>query len=133
MNLLLDTHVWIWSQEKPDKLGPRARKLLLSSGHRNCISAISTLEIARLVSIGEISVSIPLSDWVMESLAELSAESIPVTHEVSIEAYSLPGEFHADPVGRMLVATSRCYDFTLVTADDRILQYREVRTVNARR
>ncbi len=133
MNLLLDTHVWIWTQEKPEKLGLRTRKLLTASGHRNCISSISTLEIARLVAIGEISVSIPLSDWVMESLSELAAESIPVTHDVAIEAYSLPGEFHADPVDRLLVATSRCYDLTLVTADNRILRYTEVRTKDARR
>ena len=28
MNLLLDTHVWIWSQERPERLGAEARRRL---------------------------------------------------------------------------------------------------------
>lgn len=133
MRLLLDTHVWIWSQESPERLGRRARGLLMDSRNRNCISAISTLEIARLLHHGAISLSMPLEDWVRQSLIELDAETIPVTHDQAIEAYSLPGEFHADPADRLLVATGRCHGMTVVTADDRILDYPHARSQDARR
>jgi PIN domain nuclease of toxin-antitoxin system len=45
----------------------------------------------------------------------------------------LPGKFHRDPADRILVATARALGITLVTADQRILKYRGVRTQNARR
>ena len=31
MTLLLDTHVWLWAVEAPDKLGRRTKALLLKS------------------------------------------------------------------------------------------------------
>ncbi|MFM9197801.1 MAG: PIN domain-containing protein [Planctomycetia bacterium] len=63
----------------------------------------------------------------------MEARSIDVDHRVAIEAYKLPGRFHKDPADRMLVATARINDLTLVTADERILAYREVRSLDARR
>lgn len=75
----------------------------------------------------------PLRDWVSQSLGELAAETIPVTNYVALESYALPGRFHRDPADRMLVAAARCHDFTLLTADDRILKYPDVRTIDVRR
>lgn len=49
-----------------------------------------------------------------------------------MEAYRLPGKFHKDPADRLLVATARVHDLTFVTADERILAYRGVRTLDAR-
>ena len=46
MTLLLDTHVWLWAVEAPDKLGRRTKALLLKSGNDRLVSAISALEIA---------------------------------------------------------------------------------------
>lgn len=133
MKVLLDTHVWIWSQEQPEKLGRRAAAVLVSSEHTNCVCTVSTLEIARLRWADYISLSMPLQDWIQQSLADLAAETIPVTYESAVEAYALPGEFHQDPADRLLVATARCFGLSLMTADDRILEYRGVRTIDARR
>lgn len=132
MNLLLDTHVWLWSQEEPRRLGRLTKSLMLSPRNRNYICALSTLEVARLVQTGTVSLSIQLRSWIEGSLAELHANTIPVTNEIALEAYSLPGTFHADPVDRVLAGAARLLDFTLVTADERILNYTGVKTQNAR-
>jgi PIN domain nuclease of toxin-antitoxin system len=113
--------VWVWSQESPEKLGRRTRRLLVASEHVNAVSPVSSLELARLVAIGEI------------SLAELHAQSLPITHEIALEAYALPGRFHRDPADRILVATARCHSLRLVTADTRILEYADVPSLDARR
>jgi hypothetical protein len=39
MTLLLDTHVWLWAVEAPDKLGRRTKALLLKSGNDRLVSA----------------------------------------------------------------------------------------------
>jgi PIN domain nuclease of toxin-antitoxin system len=133
VRVLLDTHVWIWTQEQPERLGPRTKRLLIGAEHENAVCPISTLEISRLVAATEIRLSMPLAEWVVESMADLAAQTVSMSHEVAMEAYALPGTFHKDPADRILVAVARRNGLTLVTADDRILSYPHVRTQDARR
>jgi PIN domain nuclease of toxin-antitoxin system len=130
---LLDTHVWIWTQEQPERLGPRTKRLLVGGEHQNWVCPISTLEISRLVAVGDVRLSMPLADWIIQSMVELSAQTAAVNHEVAMEAYGLPGTFHRDPADRVLVAAARRNGLTVVTADDRILAYPHVRRHDARR
>ena len=80
-----------------------------------------------------IELRVPFSAWIERSLTELGAQSLPVTHEIAAEAYTLPGPFHKDPVDRILVATARRHQLSLLTADERILRYAEVRSMDVRR
>ena len=132
MSFLLDTHVWIWTQEQPDSIGSDSRVLLETTTHELCVSAVSSLEIARLVACGLLELRGSLDRWVRSAVDSIEARSIDVDHRVAIEAYKLPGRFHKDPADRLLVATARLHDLTLVTADERILAYRSVRTLDAR-
>ena len=131
MNLLLDTHVWIWAVEEPTRLGARMRKLLLDEANTRAVCTVSTLEITRLVFAGDLVFQITLAEWVEQSLRDLRAESIPVTHEIAMEAYRLPEPFHRDPADRELVACARLHGLTLATADERILEWKHVPVVNA--
>ena len=133
MKLLLDTHVWIWSQEDADRLGPRTKRLLVGPEHENHVCTISTLELARLVAAGDINVSIALREWVERALRAIQARTVPVSHEIAMEAYALPGLFHKDPADRLLVAAARCHELTVLTADERILNYHGVRSRDARK
>ena len=131
MKYLLDTHVWIWSQEDPKRLGENARRLLLDSKQEHFVSAISTLEISRLIDRGLLRLKHRFAEWKELSLAQLQVGTTDVTHEIAWEAYNLPGKFHSDPADRVLVATARLNGFTLLTADDLILRYGHVKTVSA--
>ena len=133
MALLLDTHVWIWTQEDPDRLGARTRRRVLDVAEPLHIATISTLEIARLIALGRIMLKGDLGDWVDRSIESLRAGSFELTHTVARGAYALPGTFHPDPADRILVATARHHGLTLVTADARILAYRHARTLDAAR
>ncbi len=133
MKLLLDTHVWIWSQEDVDRIGPQTKRLLLGTEHENYVCAVSTLELARLVAAGTINVSIALREWVERAIRAIHARTVDVSHEIAMEAYALPGPFRKDPADRLLVATARCNDLTILTADERILTYRGVRSRDARK
>lgn len=133
MKLLLDTHVWIWSQEKPEKLGKETRRLLVDGKSTNHVATVSVLELARLVAAGDVILNKPLTAWIETALEELHAEEVAMNREIATEAYALPGEFHRDPADRILVATARREGLTLLTADDRILSYRHAKTLDARR
>lgn len=133
MNLLLDTHVWIWSQEQPDKLGPEATRLLTDRQVALYVSPVSTLEIARLVSMGAIELTESLTSWVRDTLASLSCKTVEISHAIAAEAYTLPSGFHKDPADRILAATARLEHLTLLTADERILGYPHVEGLDAQR
>jgi PIN domain nuclease of toxin-antitoxin system len=133
LSLLLDTHVWIWSQECPEKLGPEATERLTNPQTALHVSAISTLEIARLVAMRAIELDGSLLSWVNDTLAGLRCSSLEINHEIAAGAYSLPGDFHKDPADRILVATALLLNLTLLTADEMILDYPHASTQDARR
>lgn len=132
MKILLDTHVWIWSQESPEQLGPDARSTLADETNALRVSTVSSLEIARLVWGDRLTLAGRLETWISESLNALLAETVPLTHEIAIAAYNLPGELHRDPADRMLVATAVVHDLTFMTADGRILAYPHLLALDAR-
>jgi len=44
VNLLLDTHIWLWSQLEPKKLGRRVTSELSNTGNELWISPVSVWE-----------------------------------------------------------------------------------------
>jgi len=133
VKVLLDTHVWFWAVEIPRQLGPKMRALLKDERNYRAVSAVSALEIARLVWSGDIILQIPLQEWMEKSLADLRADTLPVTHEIAVEAYQLPKPFHRDPADRQIVACARLQELTVATADERILNWNHVSSVDARK
>ncbi len=133
MKLLLDTHVWIWTQEAPEKLGPATRDAVLDVANELSVSTVSTLEIARLIDGDLLALRGSLKTWVARSLESLRCGTALLTHEIAAAAYALPGAFHKDPADRILASTARLADMILVTADEHLLLYPHVRTLDARR
>jgi PIN domain nuclease of toxin-antitoxin system len=133
VSLLLDTHVWIWSQERPDKLGPEATRLLTDPDVALYVSTVSTLEIARLVATDAIALSDTLITWVTATLDSLRCKTVEISHAIAAEAYALPPGIHKDPADRILVATARREHLLLLTGAERILDYPHVETLDAER
>ena len=133
MTVLLDTHVWIWAVEKPENLGRRTTALLEATGNSLAVSTMAVLEIARLVFLRRVQLGEKAAEWIADAQRALNVMFMDVTADVATEAYDLPGSFHKDPVDRVLVATARLHDLTLVTADDLILGYRHLKSVDARK
>lgn len=129
---LLDTHTWIWSQAEPERLGAEAVGLLSAPEEPLYLSTISTLELARLQAHGRVELTGDLGAWVASSLDFLSCSTLEVSHEVAIGAYRLPGAFHRNPADRIVVATARLWNLTVLTADERILAYPHVESRDAR-
>lgn len=133
LNFLLDTHVWVWTQESPETLGPGTRSALAAEENSLFVSPVSSLELAQLARAGRLTLAGRLETWISESLQGLIADTVSLSHEIAVGAYDLPGEFHRDPADRILVATARVHDFTVVTADSRILTYPHVLARDARK
>lgn len=122
MNLLLDTHIWIWSKLEPKRLGKRAADELSKSGNELWLSPVSVWEALALMRKGRIRVQNPFA-WVERAAEQL--HEAPLTHEIVRTGLALPLS-HADPADRFLAATAKVLNLTLVTADQRLLGLGEI-------
>jgi len=135
--LLLDTHVWIWIVEGVNgKLSPSCLdSVRAATGDRRLlISVISIWEVANLEAKGRISLSMECHAWVHQALTQYDIDLAELSPEIAIDSTRLPDYAHGDPADRILMATARHRNATLVTGDRRILEYarsHHVRAVNA--
>jgi PIN domain nuclease of toxin-antitoxin system len=120
MNLLLDTHIWIWNHLAPWKISSEVNGTLAASENELWLSPVSIWELVVLVEKKRVELDKNLHDWVEQSKRELMLREVPLTWEVASELrFTILKQ--RDPVDRFLVATARIYDFTLVTADENLV------------
>jgi PIN domain nuclease of toxin-antitoxin system len=125
LKLLLDTHIWLWSQLAPEKLGPRVQKVLLDTSNEQWLSPISVWELALLNRKRRITIPGDFSEWCNSALAGFF--EAPFTHGIALAAEQIL--LHGDPADRFLAATAKVLGLTLVTADQRLLGLGEIATL----
>lgn len=128
MNLLLDTHIWLWGLLAPERLTPAVTRALTAEGARRWLSPLSVWEAQLLIERGRVVVDGPAEGWLREALQVAPVEEAPLTREVAFRSRSLRSS-HRDPVDRFLAATAEVYDLTLVTADRHLIGMRGIRTL----
>lgn len=126
MKLLLDTHIWIWSQIAPERISARVRRALENQSNEIWLSPVSIWELILLVEKRRMAVDGDLVEWITKAVAPL--KEAPLTAEIALETarFSLP---HPDPADRFLVATARYLGLTFVTSDVRLLASKAVATL----
>ena len=131
--LLLDTHVWLWYAEgvagrlKPSVVSWIEDALLANRLH---VSAVSVWEVGLLAAKDRITLSAPVKDWVQHATALPGLRLRPLDWQGALESTLLPGAPHADPADRLLIAEARVSGYTLVTRDQKILDYGKAGHVN---
>ena len=123
--ILLDTHVWLWLNAGSPDLSRKTRDTINEAATAGTlrIAAISLWEIALLASRGRIVLGKSIGLWLKEALADPGPAIDPLSPQIAIESYAIPDVFHRDPADRLIVATARVANATLMTRDRRILDY----------
>ena len=129
MKLLPDTCCIIWAISQPAALSQSAKTLLIADESEIHVSVISVAEIACAVERGRIVIDLHWKKWFRHyvNLNEWQVDSIDL--DIMEESYSLPETFHADPADRIITATARLKNYTLLTADRKILSYPHVNAI----
>lgn len=125
MNLLLDTHIWLWTLLEPSKVGSRLQRELQDPVNEQWLSPISVWEATVLLRKRRLIIPGDTKAWFARALIGL--HEAPLTHDVALLAEKLP--LHGDPADRFLAATAKVLDLTLVTADERLLGLGEIATL----
>lgn len=131
--LLLDTHVLVWLMTGEARIGSALRRSIdqAATSRRVWVSAITPWEIAMLVAKQRLRLDRDVMAWVDEALARPGLRLAALEPSITVASTRLPGELHADPADRLIVATARHLGATLVTADVALLAYAEAGHLSA--
>ena len=122
--IVLDTHVLIWEAGGVRKLGRKARALIDRhwEAGKVGVSALSFWEAGMLQARRRLSLPVPARQWRDELLAAGLTE-LPLDGAIAVRALELSG-LPDDPADRFIVATALEHGAALVTADERLLDWR---------
>jgi len=121
MDILLDTHTFIWFFNGDEQLSFKARKLIEDLKTRKFVSIASIWEVAIKIGLKKL-----FFDGNVSEVADLIEKNgfqilqISVEHTVAYEALEL---VHRDPFDRILVAQAMVEKMTIITKDDNIQKY----------
>jgi PIN domain nuclease of toxin-antitoxin system len=127
VNLLLDTHVFLWWDQRSPILNPRALDTIEDAGNNVFVSAASVWEIAikrrrgKLAFTGSVSAAIAANGFL----------ELPILPPEAEAAGDLAWQ-HEDPFDRMLVAQAIGQRLVLITGDATIRDLDSVAQIWAR-
>lgn len=124
MGILLDTCSIIYIAEQSYKMRDLKQTIADAAkvGELH-VSPISAWEIGRLASQGRLGVAVDPLAFFNVFVLEAAANLTVLSPEILIAASFLPGNPHKDPMDRVLMATARNLNISLLTDDRAILAY----------
>lgn len=122
MNLLLDTHVFIWWTISPNRLSKKASELIANPQNILFMSLVSIWEMQIKAQLGKLSFDLPLADLIerQQEVNDLYLLPIELTHIYNLA--SLPNH-HRDPFDRLLMAQALIENINLISIDKVFDQY----------
>ena len=130
MKILLDTHVWLWVNFAPKKLGRSVARAIDDDRNERWLSPISIWELGNLARADRVRLDMGFDDWVARSLRRMPCKEAPMTFEVALETRGVSLSHH-EPADRIIAASARVFGLTLVTADEALLAAHNVPTMAA--
>jgi PIN domain nuclease of toxin-antitoxin system len=123
MNYLLDTHIWVWSQDEAHRLGKRVQRVLSDSRTERWLSPMSLVEFGMLDRKHKFNLKVPAQLWLPKAVAGFH-EAV-MTNEVALASQRYLGVLQ-DPADRIIAATAAVYGLCLITADGQLVKLKDI-------
>lgn len=116
MQLLLDTHTFLWWIDDAPALSKKARVAIGKAGNECFVSLASCWEMAIKTSLGKLTLSQPLDRFIPEQLAANGFQLLDIDFRHVSRVAAMPFH-HRDPFDRLLIAQASAEKLTMVSAD----------------
>lgn len=132
---LLDTCavLWLGNGDRVSDSAIAALNDSQQSGASIFVSTFSAWEIGNLVSLNRVQLSLTPEKWFGNFIEYGGVKEAKLTSDILVASSFLPEIRHKDPADRIIIATARAEGLTIVTRDQKILDYAEQGHVNALR
>jgi PIN domain nuclease of toxin-antitoxin system len=121
MDLLLDTHAFIWFLNGDNQLPTTLRNLISDTANRCYLSIASLWEIAIKSSLGKLELQGDFKQ-IAGFLNDNDIEVLPITFEHIQRLLQLESH-HQDPFDRMIIAQALAENLSLATKDEVFQEY----------
>jgi PIN domain nuclease of toxin-antitoxin system len=118
VNIIIDTHIFLWALTVPSRLELAKRSALEDLSNTIFVSAVSIAELMIKASIGKMEITFDPVALAKESGFAL----LDFKADAALLLKNLPFH-HRDPFDRMLVAQSIAENFPIMTEDIKIIKY----------
>ena len=118
MNIIVDTHIFLWALSEPRKISKNKRSVLEDLSNTIYVSSISIAELMIKTSIGKLKIDFNPAALALESgflLLDFNADAALLLKEMPFH--------HRDPFDRMLIAQSLTNGYPIMTEDPKISMY----------
>jgi PIN domain nuclease of toxin-antitoxin system len=122
MNLLLDTHTFIWWDSEPKKLSYRAIALCGDSSNTKILSVASIWEMQIKLQLGKLKFNKSLAEIISSQQQRNNLQILPITLNHILTLESLPYH-HKDPFDRLLISQAIVENAVLISRDSIFFQY----------
>lgn len=122
MNLLLDTHIFLWLNFEPKQIPSAIYNACENTENNLYLSLVSPWEIQIKKQLGKLCLHSDLSDLVETQIEQNGLTILPVKLSHIYALGDLPYH-HKDPFDRLLIAQAKVESLTLATVDEQIGQY----------
>ena len=131
MIALLDTHSFLWAVVAPEKLSAKMRGVIADPANEIHVSTITFWEVALKYSLGKLKISGGTPDDLVGIGRQMGLTISAPSAEESAGFYRLPRVAHKDPFDRMLIWQCLQRQWTLITRDQGLDEYRALGLVTA--
>ena len=122
MNLLLDSHTFIWVYDQQHKLSQPALQAMSNPANALFLSAASVWEIQIKIMNDKLKFQDPLTDIIVEQQQINGLQILPIELSHALYLENLPLH-HKDPFDRLLISQAIVENMTLVSADTNFENY----------
>ena len=116
MNLLLDTHAFLWFLNDDALLSPEVRTLIESPLNRKFVSIASCWEIAIKVGLKKLELGESATTFLPRELSANRFDTLDISLSHATFVETLP-QHHRDPFDRLLIAQALFEMIPIVSAD----------------
>ncbi len=118
MNIIIDTHVFLWLLNDPSKIDGSYFSHIEDTNNSIYLSSMSMVELIIKSSIGKLTI-----DFDIEQAANaMDVEIMSFDAKDALQLSKLPLH-HKDPFDRMIIAQTISKDFSLISDDSKFDQY----------
>ncbi|AFY30525.1 type II toxin-antitoxin system VapC family toxin [Calothrix sp. PCC 7507] len=116
MNILLDTHVFIWSTGNPERLSQRVTDLLTDTSNTWMLSIASIWEIQIKLQLGKLNLNSNLPALIDNQQRVNNLQLLPIELAHIYALNNLPN-YHRDPFDRLLIAQATVEQIPIISID----------------
>ena len=121
MQLLWDTHVFLWFIAGSSELSNNARKVIETHTNEHFISIGSLWEISIKASLKKLNIQ-GSYESVIDDVINNGIKILPINFAHTLQQYQLPF-YHRDPFDRMIIAQGLAENMNIISKDEKFDSY----------